>query len=457
MVEGFSTQSRTGTPKELRVKRGRFGYDPYELIESYGGKKQTTFSYRTNLNPLDVDLHATVYTDAEQKEGDTGHKFWTHSQEFVPMNPIGNYYLVPPSHDVWTRGPIIMRPPSLFHNEYVHGGIPIIPETPSNTLKDYGQRAINQLAPTVSAAQLTRALGELALAPPQLPFMGWPNTIDTSKYVGDQWLNAAFGIIPTITDIKSIVQNLKNRSRLIKQLMRDSDKVVRRRFSFPGETTSEVSTYETTYDEFIYPPGGYDAGRPYIKPGTFDNTRFSASIFPPAKGPEPIVLTKTTTTSRDIWFSGAFTYHIPKDDSLLSELERLEAKANVLLGTRFTPSTFWELTPWSWLVDWNLKIGQALKSADALSTYGLVLKYGYLMCHTRKLESVTSPRIELCHYGSTVWVQPTGYMIRSERKERIRADPYGFAVAPADYTDSQWAILGALLLGRGGGATGQQG
>lgn len=459
MEDGFSEQTRQGAGEILYTRNGLTGYDFHnDYPHRYSGEKQTTFSYRSSLDPNDVDLKATVYTDAEQKPGDTGHKFWTHRSRYAPMSPIGDYYLQASYGGGWLRGPVVMHPPLYVEEEYLSGvGLPVIPPTANNTLKDYGQRAINELAPTVQAAQTTRALGELVLAAPQLPFMGWPNTDDISQYVGDQWLNAAFGIVPTVQDVKAIIKSMKNKTNKIRQLMRDSDKVVRRSFRFPQTHSVETEEISTDYASFLRPTGGYDTVRPHIRGVANTQYTYYGDSFPSARSTEPIVLTRTVTQTQDIWFKGAFTYHIPKDDGLLNELSRLESQANVLLGTRFTPSTFWELTPWSWLVDWNLKIGQAIKAADLLSTYGLVVKYGYLMCHTKRIETVQSPRIEMVNGGSTVWVKPTGYILRSERKERIRSDPYGFAVAPVNYTDSQWAILGALTLARGGGAAGQQG
>jgi len=273
--------------------------------------------------------------------------------------------------------------------------------------------------------------------------------------VGNDYLNVAFGWMPTFSDFFSLVKSLLFQSETIRQLMRDSGRVVRRKFRFPEISTVETQEYRTTYEEFFYPAGGYDTSRPYFS--GFDNPYYFGTFYPSTRSSEEIVLTRTITTKRNISFSGAYTYHIPKDDGLYDTLARMEAKANVLLGTKFTPATAWELTPWSWLVDWNFKLGQAMKSAEAFSEYGLVLKYGYLMCHTKVLDVTSAPRLELLNHGSSVWAQPNGYMFRSERKERFRADPYGFAVAPADYTNSQWAILAALTLSRGGGATGQQG
>jgi hypothetical protein len=458
MEDGFTTQTRTGKVFNLTSRQGLLGYDFHnDWVHSYPGERQTTFSYRSNLDPNDVDLRASVYTDATAKPSDTGHSFWTQRNRYAPVAPYGDYYLIARSGGGWYRGPVVMYPPNPAIPYYTGAALEAMTPTADNTLKDYGQRAINQLAPTVPAAQATRALGELAIAAPELPFMGWPHTDDLSQYVGDQWLNAAFGIIPTVQDAKAIIQSLKNRSRMIAQLMRDSDRVVRRSFRFPTINTVETEEIETNYFDFLTPTGGYSTTKPHVRGVAQDFYSRSSYPFPPAKESEPIVLTRTVTQTQDIWFKGAFTYHIPKDDGLLNELSRLEAQANVLLGTRFTPSTFWELTPWSWLVDWNWKIGQAIKSADVLSTYGLVIEYGYLMCHTKRLETVVSPRIEMVNGSGSVWVKPTGYMLRSERKERIRADPYGFAVAPVNYTDSQWAILGALTLARGGGRAGQQG
>lgn len=454
--EGYVTQSRQKTRKRLYFDRGTLGYDNAERVYiPYGADTQWTYSFRSGIQPTDVDLRATVYTDAEARDGDTGHEFWTQKESLLPGSPLGNYYLVSPYNGSWYRGPICMRPPFNFSVYTFDGWNTKAVGLAPNDVIDYGQRAINSTAPTVPSFSLVRALGELFLARPQAPLHGWRDQDDFSQLVGNDYLNVAFGWVPTVADIKSLIQNLLGMSRITRQLMRDSDKVVRRKFRFPEITSTTVQEYRTTYDEFFYPVGGYDGSRPYFS--GFDSPSYFGKFYPPTKNAEEIVLTRTITTKKNISFSGAYTYHIPKDEGLYDNLVRLEAKANVLLGTKLTPATIWELTPWSWLVDWNLKIGQASKAAEAFTEYGLVLRYGYLMCHTKVLDVTTCPRLDMLNHGTPVSVQPTGYVYRSERKERFRANPYGFAVAPADYTNSQWAILGALSLARGGGAAGQQG
>jgi hypothetical protein len=454
--QGFVTQSRSGPQKRIYYSTGTLGYGEGERkYIPYGQPTQQTFSYRSGLEPTAVDLRSTVYTDAQARVGDTGHSFWTFKESFEPTGPLGNYYLVSPHNGAWYRGPIAMRPPlwleTNWRNGYEHHAASLSP----NEQKDYGQRAVNSTAPTVPSFSLMRALGELVLARPKAPLSGWRDQDDFSQLMGNDYLNVAFGWNPTIQDFLSLLKSLVNQSQTTRQLMRDSGRVVRRKFKFPEISTVETEEYRTTYENFFYPAGGYDTVNPYFR--GFDSPGYFGSYYPPTRSAEEIVLTRTITTKRNISFSGAYTYHIPKDDGLYDTLARMEAKANVLLGTRFTPSTTWELTPWSWLVDWNFKLGQAFKSAEALSEYGLVIKYGYLMCHTKVLDVTSAPRLELLNHGSSVWVQPNGYTFRSERKERFRADPYGFAVAPADYTNSQWAILAALTLSHGGGAAGQQG
>lgn len=455
--EGFVTQSREKPRKQLYFTRGTLGYDNAErYYVPYGADTQTTFTWRSGIQPTAVDLHSTVYKDSEARAGDTGHSFWTRKTSLQPEGPIGDYYLVSPFHGSWLRGPMIMRPPHNFNVYTLSGwGQNEAQSMTHNDVKDYGQRAVNSTAPTVPTFSLMRALGELTLARPQAPLHGWKDQDDFSNLVGNDYLNIAFGWVPTVQDFMSLVKNLSNQSRITRQLMRDSGRVVRRKFRFPEISTVTTEQYHTTYDDFFYPTGGYDGTRPYFS--GFDSPSYVGKYYASTKNDEEIVINRTITTKRNIWFSGAYSYFIPKDDGLYNSLVRLEAKANVLLGTRFTPSTFWELTPWSWLVDWNFKLGQAIKSAEALSEYGLVIKYGYLMCHTKTLDVTAGPRVDLLNHGSPVSTKLTGYVYRSEVKERFRADPYGFASVPADYTNSQWAIIAALTLSKGGGAAGQQG
>jgi len=149
-------------------------------------------------------------------------------------------------------------------------------------------------------------------------------------------------------------------------------------------------------------------------------------------------------TLKDVWFSGAYTYHLPTDDGLIGRLERYEAEADRLLGIELTPAVLWELTPWSWLVDWLFDIGNLFQTSTLLSSDGLGLKYGYLMCHTRETHTYSWQKgIQFINGTSSGPIYNT---LRRETKERVKATPYGFGSAVTGFTSHQWAILGALGL-----------
>jgi len=147
-------------------------------------------------------------------------------------------------------------------------------------------------------------------------------------------------------------------------------------------------------------------------------------------------------SSETYWFSGAFTYYLSPGKDLLGRMVRYEQLANKLLGSRLTPEVLWELAPWSWLVDWFVDIQTALRTATLLENDGLVVRYGYLMRTTARVNTVTVDRIR--------FKPKTLYNIAHSKhllvKERARSTPFGFGLNPNTFSARQWAILGALGL-----------
>lgn len=149
----------------------------------------------------------------------------------------------------------------------------------------------------------------------------------------------------------------------------------------------------------------------------------------------------------NLWFSGAFKYHVPVDDGFMNRLLRYEALTNHLFGTRITPELVWELAPWSWAVDWFTNVGDVVHNISLLGVDGLVMQYGYIMRHMRVMER---------HSGLVEINQPPGLRryplcleIGSEWKQRIHANPYGFGIDDTTLTALQLSILAALGLSRG--------
>jgi len=143
------------------------------------------------------------------------------------------------------------------------------------------------------------------------------------------------------------------------------------------------------------------------------------------------------------WFSGAYTYYAPPTGPLASAMQ-FESQANHLLGSRLTPEVVWNLAPWSWALDWYGNMGDVMHNLSTIGHDGLVLKWGYVMNHTKFQVDVSVP-------SSTGGFAPTACASRwiKETKVRYPASPYfGFGAA-GSLSDRQSAILVALGMSRG--------
>lgn len=284
-------------------------------------------------------------------------------------------------------------------------------------LKAFGTLAISETAPTNPAFSIATALGELKKdGLPHLPELLKDRT-DLARKSGSDYLNIEFGWLPLIRDVKDFAYAVKNSRFILDQYIRDSGRRVRRRFSRPPI----IDTAPTQYSGgFVAPTTVNWSGQ-----GTLDESRETW-----------------------YWFSGAFVYHIPADDTFIGEFRRMESLANHLLGTRLTPAVLWELAPWSWASDWFLNIGELLNNISVLGTDGLVLHHGYAMRQqtvTSKYRLWTTPSGQIGK-GTSVLV---GDDIITQYKRRVRANPYGFNVDFEGLSGRQLAILAALGLSRG--------
>jgi hypothetical protein len=297
---------------------------------------------------------------------------------------------------------------------------PTLDATPVGEWSQLGQRALLGAAPTAPQANAAVFLGELLAGLPQMVGAAlWRDKALNFRNAGGEYLNVQFGWLPFVSDIQKAAEALKKSTAILRQLERDNGRMVRRRFRFPTSLDSSESTF-----------AGYNG--PWETLGT-------NAVQSWVKDSQTTVISRT---ARDAWFAGAFSYAIPQDESLLGRLSEYEAKANVLLGTRVTPEVLWELAPWSWLVDWKAGIGRTISAATRFSEDGLVIRYAYLMVHTIKEMSFHHPGAYTLGFGDRI--PALHQLLRSERKERFRATPYGFGLNTESFTDQQWSILTAL-------------
>lgn len=149
--------------------------------------------------------------------------------------------------------------------------------------------------------------------------------------------------------------------------------------------------------------------------------------------------------STQVWAEGWFKYYRPELDASLADHMSLMSKAKryaLLYGLRINPVVVWKVTPWSWLSDWFVNLGDAIEHHWDIYNDSIVSKDVYLMCHSerhrRQISSINfwTGRVNMEWYRLV------------DIKQRKRGDnPFSFTLG-GDLTASQYAILAALGISR---------
>lgn len=277
-------------------------------------------------------------------------------------------------------------------------------------LDAFGATAVSRVSPTNPTVDLAASIGELIS---ERKFFSLPGKADN---LAGEYLNYSFGISPVVSDAKSLYDASMHKEKILAQYERDSGRLIRRSYRPNAERSVHVDRKENVYPAFA----GSSLSTYQVKPGT---------------------LSTTTTTVTRRWFSGAFTYYLPKEG-----WRRSIALKDHLYGVRPGIDTAWELIPFSWLVDYFSNIGDVVKNINSLNQDGLVIAYGYAMSETleEKLYSWTGPVIQ-----DGLWVKRTfTATVSGKRQQRRKANPYGFGVDFSSLTARQASILLALGLTR---------
>lgn len=422
-----------GSPRYYEMFPSPRGYTAYQPPEPL----QTTYSFRTGVRSgAGSDLeqliesattHAAVVQglktlhSLKSSEYDQGHEFNTQKLSYSwSLRDFTFGYTDNRRNTFEYRGPLWPATHSIFSLDPGYAAWHSL-----TSLEARGTEAIRDTIPNKSPADLAQALIELKRE--GLPkLIGLQTLRDglSPRSTGGEYLNLEFGIKPILRDLLDVATAVSNSRELYKRWMTESGKKLHRQRHFP--VVRETLTSGPIAGSGISRWPVLNMQYCFVSNGTG-------------------IATTTVEKSRRDYFKGAYTYHIDKD-KLGTMLGNAEAAA-WLLGLKVTPEVLWEITPWSWLVDWVTNIGDNISNASALGSDGLVLRYGYMMRHTR----VTSTRtlVGVKHVSTLKPVPPISFVALYERKQRIRANPYGFQTLTSAFSPKQWSILTALGLTRG--------
>lgn len=290
----------------------------------------------------------------------------------------------------------------------------------------YGATAISRIKPTNPVAGLTAALAEIRTGglPHLVGSQTWRDRTLTAKNAGGEYLNTEFGWLPLISDIQDFGSGVARANDVITRYRNGIGKVIRRSYDFPIERTTTETILGTNKTPFCRPAGSNEWGTTGVMRGGY--------------------LLKHQEVMRKIWFRGAFSYYFP--DKILGS-RRLGDMAILAkqLGLVPTPDVVWQVTPWSWAVDWFSNTGDVISNWSAFHVDGLVLRYGYVMVETIITDtySLVGARAQdgAAHPVSDV-------VIVNHSKQRRKANPYGFGIADGSLSAFQLSILAALGMSR---------
>lgn len=357
---------------------------------------------RRKSQPL-VDIGGEFHTERRYAEG-----FESQSAGFATSDATYNY-------SSSYEGPIL---PTLINLQF--------PAYHDSNIVPWGTKAIAECKPTNSIADVSTFLGEiLREGLPKLAGSSmWKESANRARRApGREYLNVEFGWKPLLRDVQSLLDGIYRADMLLRQYERDSGKVVRRRYEFPLESSSESTIHQSNVSPWVGVSGG----------AMFDTTKINQGR---------VLRTLDKSTRR--WFSGAFTYHLPSGYNTRNEMHRRALMIKKILGLEITPEVLWNLAPWTWAADWFFNAGSVLSNLTDWKSDGLVLRYGYIMEHTRASNTYTFSGPT----GFNGSANPSPIRLVAETKQRKKATPFGFGLTWNGFTPRQLAIAAALGISR---------
>lgn len=302
--------------------------------------------------------------------------------------------------------------------------------TPQNStqssLNALGATAASRCRPTAAEEDLSTAVGETFRdgIPHLVGARTWQSRTIAARNAGDEFLNVEFGWLPLISDVKRFGETVINQNRIIQQYERDRGRLVRRSYFFPDDVSQTTTVLSTTKN----PDGssGLDTG---LTGGTSTNGG---------------TWSKTTTITKKRWFKGAFVYGTPLRPTNVGSSATQAELADKLFNLSLTPDVLWNLTPWSWAIDWATNTGDVLAYLGDVMAQGLVMQYGYFMENT--IHEVRYSLTGMVFHDQPINV-PDAVLV-TETKSRSRANPFGFGVTWNGLSAIQAAILAALGISR---------
>lgn len=301
-------------------------------------------------------------------------------------------------------------------------GLPEPRSEDTSDLDSDGATAISLCSPVNPVASLGTGVSELLREGlPGLPGVKtWQRRTEHARSAGDEYLNAEFGWLPLKKEISDVVSAARHHRDILNQYHRDEGRNVRRQFDFPIDHESNSVTLASS--GAVPHAAGFNSIETNAQLGSWSK-HLSYS-----------------RTSRK-WFSGAFTYGLPSQSDSWRRALGFGTDADKLYGIALSPDTVWELSPWSWAVDWFSNTGDVINNITNFELAGQVMRYGYMM-----EESIYSITVSMKQQSPGYNGKLPSVSLTEEHRSKVRrpANPFGFGLSLPDLSPTQILITAAL-------------
>jgi hypothetical protein len=226
------------------------------------------------------------------------------------------------------------------------------------------------------------------------------------------WRWALKPMIRDLTSMYNFVEGANERFRLLDRLTTGKGKTVKRKKSLRSSSNTSVSTVQ------LLSVGANIQGR------------------------------RTVTNSEKVWCTVSWKLApgvIPRvwNNDEIRRMRSISRKLAAGVNSEGALAALWEVTPWSWFVDWFAGIGTII----AATNNAIPLTWGTIcIMRTSTAKATVEP---LTSSADLVWCKPDGPHIQSEvRKERRVASPI-LPFAPSYLpllSGKHWSILGSLAV-----------
>jgi len=284
-----------------------------------------------------------------------------------------------------------------------------------------GSRGIAETLPSVPDVSIAQSLGELREG---MPAMIGKNIGHGLSNIGDEYLNWMFGIRPLIADLQAYASKAVSYSDYVYWWRRNEGRLVRRGVTLANTKDMSITKLSDA------PPTPSPGGAHHWFSGTRELRTF---------------------TENEIWFSASYRQAAP-----LLDRERWESLKRFTNAYGVVPNAlvFWNLSPWSWLLDWVINFDDLLTNISYLGKRGVSLHYAYVMCQTTVTRRWTYSGVYRPKYDSRIpgggATAPLNLQWDSVTvtKQRQKASPFGFGVTLSGISPTQAAILTAIGVSR---------